>query len=63
MVMWNNSVILEGLHKLWYGEMFVRVLVRRLVRFDEDRILTEAQGEFWSGRRCFGSVVDAGRCM
>ena len=30
----------------------MRALARRLGRFDEDRILTEVQGGFRSGRRC-----------
>ena len=34
------------------GKVFVRVLVWRLGRFAEDRILTEVQGGFRSGRRC-----------
>ena len=33
-------------------KVFVRVMVRRLGRFAEDRILTESQGGFRSGRRC-----------
>ena len=33
-------------------KVFVRVLVRRLEKFAEDRILTEMQGGFRSGRRC-----------
>ena len=32
--------------------MFVRVLAEVVGRFAEDRILTEVQGEFRSGRRC-----------
>ena len=33
-------------------KVFVRVLTRRLGRFAEDRILTEAQGGFRSGKIC-----------
>ena len=33
-------------------KVFVRVLARRLGRFAEDRIFTEVQGRFRSGRRC-----------
>ena len=33
-------------------KVFARVLVRRLERFAVDRILTEAQGGFRSGKRC-----------
>ena len=33
-------------------KVFVRVLARRLGRFAEDRISTEAQGGFRSGRSC-----------
>ena len=33
-------------------KVFVRLLARRLGRFAEDRILTEAQGVVRNGRRC-----------
>ena len=33
-------------------KVFVSVFARRLERFAEDRILTEMQGGFRSGRRC-----------
>ena len=33
-------------------KVFVRVLIRRLGRLAEGRILTELQGEFRSCRRC-----------
>ena len=33
------------------AKVFVRVMARRLGKFAEDRILTEAQGGFWSHRR------------
>ena len=33
-------------------KVFVRVMVRRLGRFAENKILSEAKGGFRSGRRC-----------
>ena len=34
------------------AKVFIRVMARRLGRFAEDKILTEAQGGFRSHRRC-----------
>ena len=45
------------------AKVFMRVMARRLGRFAEDRILTETQGGFRSGRRYSGQwLVLRGVC-